>query len=572
MKKLFPVILITLIGAWLRFVNISPFKIYPDTYVNLITALNISDYGSVVGFLGDAGMVYPDFFMWTRPFFALTLLVVNFFTGDLNTAGVYISFAASVLTLPLIFVLLKKIFQNNNTALGGTVIGALSFNHIVWSGFVQTEALGVFLMTVFLVLLFSNLKRKPEPADFWDVSTGVALVAAVLCRYEYILVAIPAALLLFNSTEKNSKKSPLMRQIKLINILASFLLVGSVAFSQLYPVPGTFRVFSEQLSSLLKIAGGLSVAVFVLFFLRINFRLSVWNHIVQRAELFTVISIWFMAVLMIFNYLGILPNQLLILSGYADFFSTDFVPGIFVLIGITFWWKSKTSNPGIVFALISIALLAPIYYRVNPDMARYLVHLLPFFLIIASYGLGRVFLYTRNFQPKSLAPMALTAVFLPFLIQGILSFQGIRQLDQGAWFKTGYEEESALLFKERTKTYGLKIDDPLVIASFPEPYFFVTRFSTYSLADQYPYIYIDDSMNSHEVLLIQDMGMHDIFPSFSVLIDKKLQDFLVDDYLVGIDYRYGNYSKPEAYPVRVFKLTLGQLKAIIFSAQDASSR
>ena len=70
--------------------------------------------------------------------------------------------------------------------------------------------------------------------------------------------------------------------------------------------------------------------------------------------------------------------------------------------------------------------------------------------------------------------------------------------------------------------------------------------------------------------MIQDMGMRDIFPSFSQLIDKKLADFLIDEYIVGENYRFGSYVKPEDKPTRVFKLTLKELKDIIFSTHSPS--
>ena len=88
---------ITLIGLILRLHNISAFKIYPDSYLQLVMTSHIREYGDVIGWLGDKGMLYPDFIAWTRPLFPLLLSLLTVFYPDVTRAGYILSVTAGLL-------------------------------------------------------------------------------------------------------------------------------------------------------------------------------------------------------------------------------------------------------------------------------------------------------------------------------------------------------------------------------------------------------------------------------------------------------------------------------------------
>lgn len=132
------------IGIILRLHNISPFKIYPDSYQSLLTALNIKDYHSVVGFLGKDGMVYPDFFGWTRPFYPLLILAASMFFHTIASSAQYVAVLAGILALPLAFFLGRHVFKSFAVGVGSILLLTLSYNHTVWGGFILTETLAVF--------------------------------------------------------------------------------------------------------------------------------------------------------------------------------------------------------------------------------------------------------------------------------------------------------------------------------------------------------------------------------------------------------------------------------------------
>ena len=67
---------------------------------------HIREYGDVIGWLGDKGMLYPDFIAWTRPLFPLLLSLLTVFFPDVTKAGYILSVTARLLALPLSYLLL----------------------------------------------------------------------------------------------------------------------------------------------------------------------------------------------------------------------------------------------------------------------------------------------------------------------------------------------------------------------------------------------------------------------------------------------------------------------------------
>src|SRR5438552_3353566 len=74
------------------------------------------------------------------------------------------------------------------------------------------------------------------------------------------------------------------------------------------------------------------------------------------------------------------------LSAIRNFLVSDILLFFLFLVGITVLFKTRTKISLIWFVLFSIVLLEIIYHKINPDMQRYLTHLIPFLLIPASYG------------------------------------------------------------------------------------------------------------------------------------------------------------------------------------------
>lgn len=532
-----------ILGGFLRFINITPYKIYPDSYLNLIVSLNIRDYQSVIGYLGSLGMVYPYFIAWTRPGFPLATLLTSIFTNNLETGTVLVSFISSALTILLSFFLIRTILKSTPAAFFASFITAISFNNIVWSGFIQTEALSVFLMSAFLSALFANYKNHTNFADIKDFLTGLLLGFCIITRYEYLLIVIPATLLILQNSP-----SP---KTKLLNIFSITIFILTLTFTRLFPVFEMINAISDQLINL---AGFVSILI-ILTLSAVSFRkfipAKLFFYITQKIKIFTQITIFTLAVYLILQYLfpAVFTFLAKELKAVGDFFETDILLAILILISVFSWKNSKIINPEPAFSFLSIFLLAPIYWKTNPEMQRYILHLYPFLLIIALSNSRLIF-------KKRLVSFALLPAIL---LQLYISFWGMRNWDNGEWFKKSYDEQSAILFRQSFENTS-DFKDSLLLASFPEAYFYKTRASTYSLTDNPPYIYIDSSLDNKQIYIIEDMGMRDIFPNFSRFLESNLKPFVKKEFWVNETYRYSGYSQKENNPVIVYEIKLSDLK------------
>ncbi len=210
--------LIILIGTILRLVNILPYKFYPDAYESLLVAENISKYHSVLHSLGVNGYPFPTFFIWSRPVYPI---LINIFGAQSA------SLLAGLVTIILAYFLISRIFKSKTAGLFAAFLTSVSFNHIVWGGFIMTETTGILFMALFLFLFFNNLQSS-ELLNFKDFLAGSVFSVAVMSRYEYLVIAIPVIYYIFVCTKKPFNK--------IINLAVSFIFITSIFVSFLFPL------------------------------------------------------------------------------------------------------------------------------------------------------------------------------------------------------------------------------------------------------------------------------------------------------------------------------------------------
>lgn len=548
--------IIILLGIFLRFANLSPFKFYPDAYQNLIVAQNMSIYHSVFGRLGEAGMFYPYFFMWTRPIYAGLINIVNFLTQDPSTSALVISLICGILAIPASFLLIKKVFSSSSAGLIGALLTAISFNSIVWGGFIYTESLGVLLVLLLLWRLFNGLGDKSIWADQNDFLIGSLLTLAIFTRYEYLVLIIP---LVFMVLQKNP-----FPERKLINIFTSSAFLASIILNQYFPISEIAGLIFMQLQDLLVLGGIFLIgAVFFLVLKKMN-KLKLEKF--RNFNLLITGFFWVLAVFLVLQSLpgnpaGFLFNDL---AATRNFFGTDFLLGAAGVVGITLMLKKSPDYSVIYFVLISIFLLFPIYYKINPTMQRYITHLLPFLLIPASFAGWKILnLIQKNIQSNKYRALLISALVLLGL-QTFVSLRGIRYWHDGSWFRISYEEKSARILKGKLPAGS----DNLLISSLPEAYYFHTNRSTQSILenDQFPFLSIDPALDSRGVYIIADMGMSDVFPNFDNFLNSNLEDRKISEYWVNENYRFSSRLVEENRPVRIYEIKLSELKEKINQA------
>lgn len=535
MKVIFTILAITVLGAILRIQNISPFKFYPDSYQNLIVARSIRNYHSVVGYLGENGMLYPDFFMWTRPVYPLFINLTDSILHNQERAAQLISLAAGILAIPLSFVFLRLIFAGTAVALSGAFITALSFNHTVWSGFIMSESMGVLAQLLFLILYFWGNGKKTQLLSLVDIMTGVFFTLAVFTRYEYAILTVPLVLYTLVKTE-----NPLVRMVNFgisIAVSAAFFII------QLYPIDSMLQVVYKQHSAFLPATLAIIIVSVISYAVLRKIPAHTRNTLARFVSLSLILLLWILAAVFL---LYTKPE------GISNFFKDDPFLGVSALLGFTFLLSDRKNRSLALFAVFACLTLFSTYYRVNPLMQRYGTHLLPYLLIAAGSGLARIFAFAKIRLPVFALLVAVA------LLQLNTTAFGIKNWHKGVWMRPSYEEKSARIISDMA--IG---QDKLLLVSEPEPYYFFTGLSTHSLADKYPFIYINKVYEDRQVVLVQDMPMRDLFPEFSSFVTTNLTSYKTGEYWVGETYRYRTYGLDENKPVEIYTLPLSVLRTAI---------
>lgn len=535
-KTVFLLFLICLFSLIVRIFNLSPFKIYPDAYQNLLIAENLQKTGTVFATLGENGYFFPPFISWTRPGFPLLINLADYFNHDSNKSSQFLSLLLGILAIPLSFLFLNFIFKSKKLSLLGSLLFAVSWNHIVWGGFIGTETTGVFSVLLLYLFFFKSLRRESKFADLEDFLVGIFFSISVLIRYEYILLALPIFL-----TITRQKITPLP---KLLNIFGISALIFSLIGKSILPLNSIISNLAEFKYSLILLA------IFIAFFAA---------KYVSKKLIFII--------LLIFAFFVIYMNDVPLLGNFTaafEFLKTDFILGFFAVMGFISLSKNKKFQNLNFFLLIGFILLLLVYHQINPYMQRYWTHLLPFIIIWSSYGFyqmikgvipafGDIPVHSKFFGDIPVHRGVPFMLFILFLLQVIISSRGLKYWKNGEYFRTSYEEKSAKLLLPHLNK------DSFLLASFPEPYYFFTSYPTQSIADIPPFIYFE-LPDDKEITIINDMGMRDIFPKFSQFIDKSLEDYKIGEYSVKENYHFAERSEPESHPVILYKIPFNELK------------
>jgi hypothetical protein len=549
---LYIVIGLMVVAGYLRWINRSAYLFYPDSYVSLIIARNIQNFGGVVGRLGENGMIYPDFFAWTRPLYPLLINLFGVWLPE-SAAARAVPLAAGVLAIPAAYWLGRWALGSAAAGWASAVLLAVGFNHAVWGGYVLGDTVGVLMLMGFLAVWWQGARRNAELASPLDLLAGGLLGLAVLARYEYVLVLVPVVWMCLRQG----------KAVRCANLAAGAAPVLALAL-RLFSLGDLLPALGAELSGRLSLVwAGLAVAL--AGWLAKKLPPDKLDRLGEAGSRAVVVAAWAVMGYMVLQNLwpAGLPWLSRQLGAWRDFVVTDWLISTFALIGLTvLLWRRPGRGVG-WFAVIGMASLAPAYYGTNPEMQRYITHLLPFWLLLAASGL--VVLTARlSRQPN----WRLATYFLLGLVGGLQALAtswGLGHLHQGIWRQPGYEQVVASRVAERPEPV-------MVLAAFPEPFYVVTGRPVHSLAGQYPYIYIPDSLNGQAILVVNDVGMRDQFPQFAELLDKGLLGQPAAEFWTGAPYRYGARIEPEYAPVRLYHASVGDLKTRVEVARQPELR
>jgi hypothetical protein len=534
MKSRLILVLIVAVAALLRLHAISDYKFYSDSYQNLIVAHNLETSGSAVGPLGSGGMLYPDFIDWTRPLYPLLISWLDGGVGSAESAARLIALVSSILAIVAAYALAVRLTGSRTTGLMAALLLAISYSHTVWSGFILTEPLAVLIM---LVLLERAVYAAKLPKwSVWPVlQIGVLLAAAVLTRYEYILV-VPALYALLHLYGRVPLRS-------LVAVITSATVCVALWFT-LFPMPFSVESIFHRFWPLLAVTIFGLIAV-----ITVDFLLQKPNIVGKIRRLVSSQVLNILAVIVIcLAIFGVLS-----IDGLRQFIKYDFVIITTAIIGLVCMFKTKGQKYLVLGLLLAIVLLWMAYVRTNPAMGRYYTHLLPFLIVPAAIGLESIIRAISQRQP-AIRYGAACVVGLIIASQAAASFIGLRNNDNGIWRAKGYEEVSATLLEQKIGK------NDILLVSLPEPYFYTTGNTTYSLHDQPPFFGLEPLLAMKgEVVIVEDMAMRQLYPNFSALLRQDFSRYEQANYLTGTDYRYAGRIKPEDGAVHIYKMTPDQL-------------
>lgn len=533
-RRSFIGIIIALAGLSLvlRLGNLSPYLVYPDSYTSIVVADTIGRTGAVVANLGAGGLIYPDFFGWTRPGYPLLVALVHAMGFSLVEAGRGIALAAGVASVPAAAWLGFEVTRRRGGALAAVVLASTSFASVVWSGFVLTETTGNLILLILLAATWHRRRRQPESLDPRDYLTGLLLAVAILIRYEYALLA-PIILL-----ASGPRLSP---SVRWLNITGSAGIILALATLILRPFDPDPAYALSQVTSFIPIAiVGLVVGTVLLGLGRFVHLAPQRVRVVSLALLASIIAataVW-------------APR------GYPGLITFAQQDGLIVWLGllglILMLNRHHTRRTGWLI-LAGIIVLAAAYFRVNPTMARYGTHLLPLLIVPASY----LILETWDLRRRAIRAGALTIIAALALNQSFLTFAGLRSDQAGIWFKPGYEQTAALLAAPYISP------DAVIFTAFPEPYFLATANSTQSFTDNSPWIYAPGLAENTPVVVVVDQSLKALYPEIYSRLTSAPPSSAVAIIEVSDPFRYITQTTLKPIPVTLYTTTLGGLQSAL---------
>lgn len=540
------------IGVISRLRHIFGFFIYPDSYYYLLLADNLNKHSSLFGRLGPKGMGFPPLgYASYKPIFPLFVAIADRLVKNLEFSGHFVVIVASVASIIITYLLLRNLFQSELAGSCGAILLATSYNHIFWSGFIVGDTLSVFfIMTSFL---FSFRKRQESYGNFTDFFAGTLLSFSILSKPTYIVI-LPALFLLMSKEFDWRKK-------RFLTFISGFLLTSSLLVFLLFPPPYMILKIASNLSKILLVVMlfmFIAVTVLIVREKRIQSKIMIWLGYVSKGVFVLLVSLpvfIYLANVILFPLLG----QRFYL-GFHRFVERDPILAVLYLIGLCLLLFSSKRNLGL-FCAANIAFLLVLYFQVETWESRYLIHLMPFLVMAASFGFMRsiyffVEVYRKNSKwakaSVSIILIFVTMIFWPYFLR-VISPSSNKHL------KTSYVREVARKASVSLSKYS---KNDIVIAALPWPYYFHLRFSTWGIDESQTNKALKYLPDDGHFLLISDLAMRYHFPRVAKKAKINYKEYIITKFSVGIPYQYAYFSVPEEHEVLIYRLSKDQLYSI----------
>ncbi len=540
-------------------INTYGFFIYPDSYYYLLIARNIADHVHPAGTLGPGGMPFPPpgyaAMKATFPAIAAVLLA---FGVPMTPTGHLVAGGAAVLAVPAAFWATRRLIDSRMAALTAAVLAATSFGITYWAGFIMSDSLSVLLAFVALALLAKS--RRDDWSNAGDIAFGVVLALLLLSRPTY-LVAVP----LLAWTARTSFAWTRKRVIT-AGAAASFV-VATIAAAW-FPPSSFIRVVATNLLPVIGIAlaGG---AIVILVLRRVRTRphltLSPRAFAWLLVSLSAVIPAAYLVERVVRYSTGVSPY-----IGFGRFGARDPATIVLLIPGALAFALYAKRDVAMSLAASAVVLFG-VYYWVEPRESRYLIHLLPFLIPIASAAplliLGRrdafkrpLSLADRQDRHRTVVVGALVALVALALFALGLQVSATASRTTAPFLRTAYPREVAVRVNRVVQ------NDDTVVTALPWPYYYHLGKPVWNAGVTLASSFLDLVPPENEVLVIADASMRYHYPALAKALEDGLAGRTVMRFKVPVGYQYGYFSIPDSKPVSVYRLSAQELSSALISA------
>lgn len=506
---------IMVLALALRLEVFNNFNYYPDSYFYLLMAKSFNQFKAVSNQLPD--LFYSPFlsdYTIVRVGYPLTVSVFSKIFIDLEKSAHIVSITFNLLSIPIVFLLAKKLFKSNLAAFSSVFLLSLSFTNILFSSSIMTESFATFL--VFLLwycALSSNKSYKVFPS-------GLIAVFLILTKIEYLLLIFPIAIFLIEGLRN-----------RIVFILTSIL--GSLFFINILT-----RIDYSGFVSVIKDYWIFLFSFLLIFAMAFFFSKKPHNRIINTSLglLILILSLAFSLETLL---LGTDTFKTIITPFSLRFFiQNDFLIFSLGLAGLVLMFlKSHKMNH---FFLTSFLPLLIIYILiVNPLHHRYMTILVPSFVLTGGYLILEAW---TKFSKNMLARTTLLIIF--FLL---IFYQFTNDINTPSAFlsEESYGKRASAVVANILRQKN--ISPKFLVAKRGEPYAFYLN--TPVITPQYVQKW---SKPSENVYLIIDMSSS---KNGNKEIKERLSTYnLLGSAYTGVTYWEDSISYKEEFPILIYQL------------------
>jgi hypothetical protein len=584
-KSLIILFLITVFGFILRYINLTQYNVYSDSYEFMLVAKNMVERLSLDGTLGKLGMYWGPLF-YNRIGFGLFLAPFYFFIRDLEHSAHILSFIAGIISIPLIYLLAVKIFKKREIGLIAALLISISFSNVMLSGFIMANTL-VVLFIILTLLCFWQAQDKGKWQ--WYLLSGILLALTCFIRAE-ILITLPAfiILILFSSrktlairsgdettiscekrrdtTGFNPGRTAFKDKLKkhlLSFSLAFFATIGLLILKIYFFISNISLWWSTQSIYITKSISrySLTILIFVLLLGLLVYFLK------KKTKWFLERSTKFYALLILISLIFILIIPALIGRVYnwqSTLFSlrTDFLIIILGLSGLIFLFK-KNFWQGLFSYLFIFPLLLIYFVFGGGGDFRHINLTSPVLIIVASFFIWQILSSLKAWLSKKQGWNYKLSMLGILLIIGLLFYAQFCQ-DLRSWHsRVSYEKEIGQSVNKIVDQEKIP-RDTVIISSFPEAHYIYTGLSAWEQKKDKPYI-SDSLSDDQKILLVVDEGTRDNYPKLADEANKKLKPYALKSILSTVKYQYGSKIWWPKGLTNLYYLSAGEFRKLVSS-------